>query len=296
MSVSGTLEAYLFDRGARYTLEQHPAAMTSLDTARAARLDEALLAKSVLLADAAGPVLAVLPASRYLELRRVRQRLGRALELAQEPDIERLFPDCALGAVPAVGAAFGVPTIVDTSLEQNEEVFFEAGDHQTLVRMSGRDFLALQSGALRAEIAIDSPALAAKRAARLRLHAAALEVADAIAVPLGKGSEWREGLARALERLLQALAMHVEKTEAPGGLLDEIVEQAPRLAREVDLLREEHVALREECLRVLARVRDFEVDASIRPMGHGLLRRFDVHRHRGADLVYEAFEVDIGGG
>jgi Ala-tRNA(Pro) deacylase len=296
MSVSHTLESYLFEHGASYTLEHHEASESSLDTARAARIDEESLAKSVLLEGEGGHLLVVLPASRRLDLSRVRDRLGRTFHLAPEQDIPTLFPDCAPGAVPAVGAAFGLPTILDASLEETEEIFFEAGDHETLVHMSRRSFFELQDGARRADIATASVALKVAHGARVRLYESILSVSEAIGAPLGSGPAWRRRLVRELERLRIALDVHIEKTEASEGLLDEIIDQAPRLAREVDRLRQDHTRLRAECERVLARAEDFESVASIRRMVLSLLGQLAHHRHEGADLVYEAFGVDLGGG
>ena len=45
---------HLADRGARYTLEHHAASVSSLETARAARIDEDSLAKSVVLVEYRG--------------------------------------------------------------------------------------------------------------------------------------------------------------------------------------------------------------------------------------------------
>jgi hypothetical protein len=221
---------------------------------------------------------------------------GESLELARERELERLFPDCVLGAVPAMGAPFGIATILDKSLEGSHEIFFEAGDHETLVRMSGRDFFELQGDASRAEIATTRRALQVARRARLRLYEAVTSVSEALDAPVGEGTVWRRRVLEQLGTLSVALQAHVDKSEATEGLLEEIVLHAPRLAREVDRLREEHVLLRRECERVIAQAADFESEASVRRMVLSLLGRFARHRHRGGDLVYEAFGVDLGGG
>jgi hypothetical protein len=131
---------------------------------------------------------------------------------------------------------------------------------------------------------------------RIRLYESILAVREAIGAPLGSGFGWRRRLMRDLERLRVAVEVHVDKTEASEGLLDEILEQAPRLAREVEGLRLEHTKLRDECERVIARVEEFESAASIRRMVMSFLGILAHHRHRSADLVYEAFGVDLGGG
>jgi len=176
MPLSNILETFLEDRHVPYGLRHHALALSSLGAARAAHIDEHFLAKSVLLEDADGPVLAVLPASRRLELSRVRSQLGRSLRLSRERDMDRFFPDCQPGALPPFGSAYGLPTLVDRSLETCPVVFFEAGDHETLVRMEGQVFLGLLHDATRAEIASEGAAWPAVGIVRGRLYNSVLRV------------------------------------------------------------------------------------------------------------------------
>jgi Ala-tRNA(Pro) deacylase len=48
-----------------------------------------------------------------------------------------------------VGAAYGVPTVVDRSLAGLDRVWFEGGDHRTLVSVAGSDFDRLMQDARR---------------------------------------------------------------------------------------------------------------------------------------------------
>lgn len=296
MSLAQTLETYLSERGARYTVEHHSASTTSLGTARSARIDEESLAKSVVLEDDRGFVLAVLPASRKLEIDRVRDKLGRPLHLSREHEMIRLFPDCAIGAVPPLGAAYGLPTVIDVNFENSEEVFFEGGDHETLVRMDGGEFLGLLATASVAEIASEKINLATALELKERLYDSVISVRRAVGAPTANGERWRQRVSRELVQLARAADQHVTETEAPNGLLAEIIEEAPRLWREVDGLRAEHVKLVEGCARALDQVRGTDSPLLLRRRVNSLLGRFERHRYRGADLVYEAFDVDIGGG
>ena len=296
MSLAQIVESFLSDRGARYTVEQHSASTTSVDTARSACIDEESLAKSVVLDDDRGFVLAVLPASRRLEIGRVRNKLGRPLHLTREYEMVRLFPDCAPGAVPPLGAAYGLPTVMDAKFEDCDEVFFEGGDHETLVRMDGGEFLGLLSTASVAAIASERTSLETALELKERLYDSLISVRRAVGAPIASGARWRQRLHRELVQLSRAADDHVAETEAPGGLLSEIVGEAPRLWRETEGLRSEHVMLVGECARVLERVEGLDSPLSLRRQVNLLLGRFERHRYRGADLVYEAFEVDIGGG
>jgi Ala-tRNA(Pro) deacylase len=86
-------------------------------------------------------VVAVVPASHRLQLAEAGRRLGRKVHLATEDDAAMLFEDCETGAIPALGAAYGLDTIVEESLLLQPQVYIEAGDHEHLVRMTKQDFL-----------------------------------------------------------------------------------------------------------------------------------------------------------
>ena len=64
-----------------------------------------------------------------------------------------LFPDCEEGAVPPVGKAYGLRSLLDRALLEQPEIFFEAGDHEHLLKMSGQNFQALQAEAEVVEVA-----------------------------------------------------------------------------------------------------------------------------------------------
>ena len=71
--------------------------------------------------------------------------------MANEEQIETLFIDCEPGAVPALGAAYGLKVIVDDSLAKEPEVFLEGGDHASLVHVSGSTFQQLLADARHAQ-------------------------------------------------------------------------------------------------------------------------------------------------
>ncbi len=231
MSLAHTIESFLSERGAHYTIAHHAASTTRLDTARNARINEESLAKSLVLDDDRGYVLAVLPASRRLEIGRVRSKLGRPLQLSREYKMVKLFPDCALGAVPPLGAAYGLPTVVDAFFEDCEEVFFEGVITRRSSEWTEGNFSVYfrppplrRSPASRASL---ETALARKE----RLYDSLISVRRAVSAPIASGAHWRRRLHRELLRLAGAADDHVAETEAPAGLLAEIVEQAPRLWR-----------------------------------------------------------------
>jgi Ala-tRNA(Pro) deacylase len=153
MTMAATVRDFLDDHHIRYDVVTHPRTGSSLHTASLSHIPASRLAKAVILEDEDGMVMAVVPASRRVQLGRVRKTLGRNLGLASEDSLVRRFPDCALGAVPPLGTAYGLETVVDDELESEPEVYFEAGDHEALVRVEHDDFTALMRHVRHAPIA-----------------------------------------------------------------------------------------------------------------------------------------------
>ena len=77
--------------------------------------------------------------------------LGKRLGLASEDEVAKLFEDCDRGAVPPIGAAYGVPVVIEEGLVNAPEVYFEGGDHATLVHVSGEAFRKLMKQARAAQ-------------------------------------------------------------------------------------------------------------------------------------------------
>ena len=123
----------------------HQPAYTANRVAQALHVPGREVAKSVLVSTGHGFVLAVLPATHRVDLERLRQDLGEErVGLATENEMERLFPDCERGAMPPFGSLYQLPTLIDESLAEDEEIVFEAQDHQEAIAMAYRDYVAVE--------------------------------------------------------------------------------------------------------------------------------------------------------
>jgi len=154
MGIAGTFREYLNDRGIHYEVVAHEPTLTSLQTAHASHVPQEHLAKGVVLTREGGFVLAVLPASCRVRLDAIEQLVGCPIGMATEAEIGSLFPDCAAGAVPPIGAAYAVDCIVDESLEDAADIYLEGGDHCSLVRVSHAQFHDLMKDVPHANIAM----------------------------------------------------------------------------------------------------------------------------------------------
>jgi Ala-tRNA(Pro) deacylase len=147
MTIALTLATHLERAGIQPETVIHPHTPSASRSAEASHVSGNRVAKGVLLKDETGYLLAVLPASHHLRLDAVEVLTGRSLTLAGEEEIGRTFPDCEVGAVPPIGAAYGLPAVVDATLVEEPEVYLEGGDHTTLVRVTREEFAELMQGA-----------------------------------------------------------------------------------------------------------------------------------------------------
>lgn len=147
-----------------------------------------------------------------------------------------------------------------------------------------------------------TPALSEAKARRATLHDALVHLEMAISSPAaGRIPEWTALVEKELVSVRDAFDQHIIVTEKPGGLYEEIIMRAPRLDGTVRRLKEEHPDISENIGVHLQRFEADQVggDAWSLDDARDDLQRFIGtlirHRQKGADLVWEAYNVDIGG-
>jgi hypothetical protein len=155
-------------------------------------------------------------------------------------------------------------------------------------------------------MAVMEPSTAARaeldaiRIRRAELREALDGLERALAAPAsGRAVVWGEVVHSAAGAIADDFGAHVEATEGPGGLHQTILAGDLRLANAVGALTAEHELIAAEIAELVAGstapVGADDVEA-IRERGTALLGHLVRHRQRGADLIYEAYETDIGGG
>ncbi len=147
MAIATTLENFLSEHHVVYDVVTHAHTATSMQTAAEAHVPGDRLVKSVIVEDDQGFLMVALPSTHRLELGQLHRQLHRQFGLATEDEFADLFKDCELGAIPPIGAAYGIETLVDDSLLHGGDVYFEAGNHEELIHVSGEQFHALFAGA-----------------------------------------------------------------------------------------------------------------------------------------------------
>jgi hypothetical protein len=145
-------------------------------------------------------------------------------------------------------------------------------------------------------------ALDEARQRRRTLHDTIWHREEAISSPAaGRIPEWTASVLKEMIGVRDAFGQHVIVTEKPDGLYDEILERAPRLEGNVRRLREEHPEIVKKIEETVTRLEQVDIGMDAWPLDQARddLQRFIGlvirHRQRGADLVWEAYNVDIGG-
>jgi len=135
------LKRFLDDHEVKYLSITHSKAYTAMDVAQSAHVKGREVAKTVVVKVDDHLAMAVLPATRKVDLDLLRRGTGAVnLDLAKEPEFRGDFPECELGAMPPFGNLYRMDVFVDPRLASNEEIAFNAGSHTEVVRMRYLDY------------------------------------------------------------------------------------------------------------------------------------------------------------
>jgi len=140
----GTSTIHQFLRAAHvpYSVMPHRLAFAAQEEAAATHVPGREWAKVVICFIDGEPVEAVVPAPAIVNLERLLDLAGgNAIRLANEDDLQRLFPDCEIGAMPPLGPLYRQTVFVDAALAAEPEIVFNAGTHRDAIAMRWNDFV-----------------------------------------------------------------------------------------------------------------------------------------------------------
>lgn len=141
MPVLRELKEILDENKVSYEVFNHALAYTAQEIAAKQHCSGNEMAKVVMLEVDDALIMAVIPASRKINLSIVMKSIGaKTVRLAMEDEFIARFPHCEIGAMPPFGNLFGVPVFVDPLLEEDKYIYFNAGNHVQTVRMQYKDF------------------------------------------------------------------------------------------------------------------------------------------------------------
>ncbi len=135
---------YLTEKRVCFEKLLHAPAYSAQQRAKHLHIPGRQVAKSVLLAAPGGYLLAVLPATHHIDTDRLARQLGGPVRLADDREAARVFRDCEWGVVPPFGTLYGLPTLLDDSLDPEALIVFEGNTTVEAVRVRCGDFERLE--------------------------------------------------------------------------------------------------------------------------------------------------------
>jgi hypothetical protein len=131
------------------------------------------------------------------------------------------------------------------------------------------------------------------KAAMARLDEALRQLEDLDFDPAG----WVDGVRTSVAGLVTAFDQHVRLHEGPESFHAEVLKAQPHLASRITRLQRDHVKLRSSLEGLVTSLEQAGTEAGDRVslLAKDVLHQLDAHRRRGAALVWEAFNYDLGG-
>lgn len=94
--------------------------------------------------DRFGLVMAIVASDETVDFDALSQVMGRKFEPASTAQVLAVFRDCDGAFIPPLGEAYGVRTIIDDRLAENDSLYFGAGDATEIIQVSTKDYLSVQ--------------------------------------------------------------------------------------------------------------------------------------------------------
>jgi Ala-tRNA(Pro) deacylase len=135
------LKEFLDANHVKYVSITHSKAYTAQEVAASAHVPGKALAKVVIVELDGEMAMAVLPANRKVVLQDLREITGSdQVRFVAEEKFKDRFPDCEIGAMPPFGNLYGMEVYAGESLAENDEIAFNAGSHEEIIKLAYRDF------------------------------------------------------------------------------------------------------------------------------------------------------------
>ncbi|NLS96249.1 MAG: hypothetical protein GXX96_29265 [Planctomycetaceae bacterium] len=145
VTVFERIRRLLDEKGVVYDVLRHEPVYTSEEAAAVRGTPLASGAKALICKGEEQVVMFVLPADRKLANREIRRaRRWRKLRFLNRDEVFELT-GLQPGSIPPFGSLFGLPTLCDSRLGENERINFNAGDHSISVSMRYADYVRVES-------------------------------------------------------------------------------------------------------------------------------------------------------
>tara|TARA_R110002110_G_scaffold383245_2_gene594604 strand:+ start:43998 stop:45422 length:1425 start_codon:yes stop_codon:yes gene_type:complete len=136
--------SYLDSHKIKYEVIKHAKTFTLEQAATVCQIPRSALLRTVVLEEEHGMIMAILPMDRLLDFSSLCKALNRDMVPAKHSVVSKLFTNCDPGSYPPLPDFFKVDAILDRSIMALDIIYFEPGQHDTLIKMQRDDFVALQ--------------------------------------------------------------------------------------------------------------------------------------------------------
>jgi Ala-tRNA(Pro) deacylase len=144
MATIAWIKNILERRGIAYEEVHHRPVFTAQELAQAEHVSGHRVAKVVVVMADGHPAELILPASRRVVFTEVARLLNaKEIRLATELEMQKIFSDCEVGAVPALSHWKGVKVLLDEALAGPGEILFQAGTHEDAIKLKFDDWLTI---------------------------------------------------------------------------------------------------------------------------------------------------------
>lgn len=146
-NIATVLKRFIMSHKVDYRLYCHTPASSLQEAAQVHNIAYSAVARTVVLKDHKGYMVAVLPLDKEINFRVLNKTLKRELYIVKGCEADRLFRDCEPCAHPPLAVAYGFSVIVDISLLRRPFIYIEPGSHTSLLRIESSDFHYLMANA-----------------------------------------------------------------------------------------------------------------------------------------------------
>jgi len=144
MAKLGDVMDYLKNNSVQYEVIEHASAFSAHEVAVMSHVLEKDLAKTLIINTDGKYCMVVMPADHRLDDHLLHDLLKvKHMHLASEEDLQQIFPDCEVGAMPPFGNLYALPVYVDKALADDDVIVFNACSHTRSIRLKMYDFLRL---------------------------------------------------------------------------------------------------------------------------------------------------------
>ena len=135
------VKEFLDQQKVKYEVCSHRPTFTAQQMAAAEHVPGMDVAKPVIIQADGKYYMCVLPACCKVDLEMLRSALDVGeIQLADEKEMAKLFPDCELGAEPPFGNLLNMPTLMDDTLGKDGFIVCQAGKHDQALKMNLQDY------------------------------------------------------------------------------------------------------------------------------------------------------------